>query len=84
MRWVIGDIHGMFAALETLIDALTKLDPQARFYFVGDYVNRGPESKRVIEYLITLKNAKFCRGNHDDVFDLIVTDHWLCGEEDEY
>lgn len=84
MRWVIGDIHGMFAALEKLLDALLKIDSQAKFYFVGDYVNRGPESRRVIDFLLTLKNARYCRGNHDDVFDLIVNGHWLGGEENAY
>jgi serine/threonine protein phosphatase 1 len=72
MRWIIGDIHGMVRPLEALVKAVQRQDGEAKFYFVGDYVNRGPESRRVVDFLLTLKNAKFIRGNHDDVFDLIL------------
>jgi serine/threonine protein phosphatase 1 len=73
MRWVIGDIHGMLRSLATLVEAVGKLDAAAHFYFVGDYVNRGPDSKGVIDFLLELKNARFCRGNHDDVFDMVLS-----------
>src|SRR5882724_5134216 len=73
MRWVIGDIHGMLGSLRTLVEAVQNLDTSAQFYFVGDYVNRGPDSKGVIEFLLTLRNARFCRGNHDDVFDMVLS-----------
>lgn len=84
MRWVIGDIHGMFAPLEAMLKAIAKLDRKAQFNFVGDYINRGPDSKRVLDLLITLKDARFVRGNHDDVFDLILNEHWLGGEEETF
>ncbi len=84
MRWVIGDVHGMFAPLETMLLVVARLDREATFYFVGDYINRGPESRRVLDLLVTLKNAKFVRGNHDDVFDLILNEHWLGGEEETF
>ena len=72
MRWIIGDIHGMLRPLQTVISEVTRRDPWAHLLFVGDYVNRGPDSKGVIELLLALKNAHFVRGNHDDVFDLVV------------
>ncbi|CAN5587826.1 metallophosphoesterase family protein [soil metagenome] len=72
MRWIIGDIHGMLAPLRTVVDAIDRIDSSARIFFVGDYVNRGPDSRGVIDFLLTLKNARFCRGNHDDVFDLVL------------
>jgi serine/threonine protein phosphatase 1 len=72
MRWIIGDVHGMLKPLATLVNEIDRLDPQASLYFVGDYVNRGPESRGVIELLLTLGNAKFIRGNHDDVLDQIL------------
>lgn len=58
--------------LVTLLDAVKKRDGDARFCFVGDYVNRGPESKQVVDLLLTMKGAKFVRGNHDEIFDLVV------------
>jgi serine/threonine protein phosphatase 1 len=84
MRWVIGDIHGMFQMLETMLLALSKLDKQPVYYFVGDYVNRGPMSKDVLDLLLSLRSAKFCRGNHDDVLDLILHDQWMGGEDDTF
>ena len=78
MRWVIGDIHGMVQPLATLLLAVRIEDPQAQFFFVGDYVNRGPDSSSVIELLLALKRegaGRFVRGNHDDVFDLMLNGH---------
>lgn len=72
MRWVIGDIHGMLKPLQALVTEIPRIDKQAVFYFVGDYVNRGPQSRGVIELLLTLNNAKFIRGNHDDILDQIL------------
>ncbi|MEZ0265596.1 MAG: metallophosphoesterase, partial [Phycisphaerae bacterium] len=45
MRWIIGDVHGMLRPLETLLAEVRRVDSKARFYFVGDYVNRGPSSR---------------------------------------
>ena len=72
MRWIVGDIHGMRAPLERLLEEVGRIDSAARFYFVGDYVNRGPDSKGVIDLLLSLKEAKFVRGNHDDIFDQVL------------
>jgi hypothetical protein len=72
MRWIIGDVHGMLAPLQRLLDEVGKIDAQAQFYFVGDYINRGPDSKGVIDLLLSLTGAKFVRGNHDDIFDQVL------------
>jgi serine/threonine protein phosphatase 1 len=72
MRWVVGDIHGMLRPLRALVDAVARRDPAARLLFVGDYVNRGPDSRGVVDFLLGLRGAGFVRGNHDDVFDLVV------------
>lgn len=72
MRWVIGDIHGMLRPLDALLKAVQRRDPAARFVFVGDYVNRGPDAPGVIDRLLKLEHATFLRGNHDDILDLIL------------
>ena len=74
MNWVIGDVHGMYEPLRRLLDAVTAADADARLVFAGDYVNRGPASRQVIDLLLSLDNARFCRGNHDDIFDLLLND----------
>jgi serine/threonine protein phosphatase 1 len=72
MRWIVGDIHGMLQPLKGLVNGVNAADPKAQWFFVGDYVNRGPDSRGVIDFLISLPQARFCRGNHDDIFDLIL------------
>ena len=80
MRWVIGDIHGMMRSLEGLLEAIRARDAGARFIFTGDYLNRGPDANGVIELLLSLGDAAaaFVRGNHDDVFDLILNGRCYC------
>jgi hypothetical protein len=73
MRWVIGDVHGMLRPLQAILDEIARRDLSARLMFVGDYVNRGPDSRGVIDLLLGLKNATFVRGNHDDVFQMLLT-----------
>ncbi len=65
----IGDIHGCSTALKTLIEAIqpTTLDT---LVFLGDYIDRGPDSKVVIERVIAL--AEHCQvvpilGNHEEM-----------------
>jgi len=83
MRWIIGDIHGMLKPLETLVSAIDRHDPARQLIFVGDYVNRGPHSRSVIDYLLTLHDVHFLRGNHDDVFDQLLCGQSFCGQPGE-
>jgi serine/threonine protein phosphatase 1 len=72
VRWIVGDIHGMAQPLKALVEHVAQRDPSPVWIFVGDYVNRGPDSRGVIELLLQLPNARFCRGNHDDLFDVLL------------
>lgn len=64
---VIGDIHGCLTALETLVESIG-LTADDTLVTLGDYIDRGPDSKGVIDYLLDLK-AKFnvitLKGNHE-------------------
>ncbi len=63
----IGDIHGCLTALDTLLDFI-ELKPEDTLIFLGDYVDRGPDSRGVLNRLIELSarpNTIFLRGNHD-------------------
>ncbi len=67
--FAVGDIHGCGGKLATLLDRLP-FDPELDLLvFLGDYVNRGPESREVIEILLDLKgrvrNTVFLIGNHE-------------------
>ena len=67
-EYVIPDLHGCQATLERLLEEV-RPHKNDRLYFLGDYVNKGPRSYDVIEYLISLKDrgykTTFLLGNHD-------------------
>jgi serine/threonine protein phosphatase 1 len=63
----IGDIHGCAQTLDALLDRLDPA-PDDHLLFVGDYIDRGPDSKGVIDRLLKLRedhNCTFLRGNHE-------------------
>jgi serine/threonine protein phosphatase 1 len=49
--FVVGDIHGCFSALENLLAQVNFKPEQDRVFSVGDLIDRGNESHRVIEFL---------------------------------
>lgn len=64
----IGDIHGCLDQLKELIEEKLAITENQRLIFLGDYIDRGPNSKGVIDYLIQLKNRYDCvflMGNHE-------------------
>jgi hypothetical protein len=65
----IGDLHGCSLALAALVEAIDP-QPDDTIITVGDYVDRGIDSKGVLDQLIALSNR--CRllpllGNHDQM-----------------
>jgi serine/threonine protein phosphatase 1 len=64
-RIVIGDVHGHCQGLQKLI-ALLKLTDKDTVYFLGDLIDRGPESAQVVEYVRA--QQYFClMGNHEQM-----------------
>ena len=64
--FAIGDLQGCAADLERLLDRIFSVSPDARLVFVGDLVNRGPESLRTLRLVKSLGNrARTVLGNHD-------------------
>jgi serine/threonine protein phosphatase 1 len=63
----IGDIHGCLTAFDALLREI-ELQPDDLLITHGDYVDRGPDSRGVIERLISLSNGGgliALRGNHE-------------------
>ena len=68
MIYTIGDIHGCLDPLRRLMDQI-HLSETDEVVFMGDYVDRGPDSKGVIDYLLTLQGRyTFLMGNHERMF----------------
>lgn len=87
--YAIGDIHGCADLLDRLIDLIAEdaggLD-KAQLIFLGDYIDRGPDSKGVLDRLIRLDeeqpSAIFLKGNHEAIMLDFLKDpnemlHWL-------
>ena len=72
--YAIGDIHGQLAQLVEAIDWIEKDGgPAAPIVFLGDYIDRGPDSRGVLDLLIQGRDAgrnwTFLKGNHDRMFE---------------
>lgn len=69
-HWVIPDIHGCAKTLRALVEDMIKPSKHDWLYFLGDYIDRGPGSKEVIDYLIYLQredySLRLLMGNHED------------------
>jgi serine/threonine protein phosphatase 1 len=78
--FAIGDIHGCLGPLDDLL-AWVKPEPDDVLITLGDYVDRGPDSRGVLDRLIALKKARpvIClRGNHE----LMMVDAWRGGRSE--
>ena len=82
--FVIGDIHGHFPELEKMLQYWDESTEQ--LIFLGDYIDRGPDSARVltlVEQLVKDKGAIALKGNHEDMLldflsnPLFAAEHYL-------
>lgn len=69
---VFGDVHGCLTPLELLWGQIQPT-PADRVVFLGDYVDRGPDSRGVVDFCLGLDpvlDAAFLSGNHEEKFFL--------------
>ena len=81
--FAIGDIHGCYEELMLLIKKLP-LDPKSdKVIFLGDYIDRGPDSQQVVAQMIKWKKEYphwvFLSGNHEDIFR-----DWMTNNAEKY
>ncbi len=84
--FAIGDIHGCCKTFKKLLLEKLVIKKSDKIYCIGDYVDRGHDSKGVIDFIIELRekgyNIHTLRGNHeqmmlDSIIDQKKLDHWL-------
>jgi len=80
--FAIGDIHGCYQKLVALLSRLPLDREEDTLVFLGDYINRGPDSRKVLDTLIGLernyRRVVFLKGNHEQA----LLDYELYGDTD--
>jgi serine/threonine protein phosphatase 1 len=87
MDYAVGDIHGCLDKVLRLLDILNYDPTEDRLLFLGDYIDRGPNSKGVIDLMLQLQQENprniFLMGNHEDNF-LTYVQACIDGEQGNY
>ncbi|MEA5616302.1 metallophosphoesterase family protein [Cronbergia sp. UHCC 0137] len=70
-RFVIGDVHGHYKGLMVLMEAIAPTSDD-QVYFLGDLIDRGPNSAQVVEFV---RRGKYdcLLGNHEQMFLNVLT-----------
>ena len=85
-HFAIGDIHGCFNSFKKLIEDKIEITKSDKVVLLGDYIDRGSQSKEVVDYIIELKEKGFeiipLKGNHEamllDAFgDESLVSRWI-------
>jgi len=79
--FAVGDIHGDIDALVRVFGRLPPLEPTDTVVFVGDYVDRGPRSAQVIDFVRSVEREGparviALRGNHEDAWLRVIALGW--------
>ena len=85
-RFVIGDVHGCSKALRTIVETISPTTEDL-IVFLGDFIDRGPDSRGVVDLVLSLSQATrviAIRGNHElMLMDVLIRgcspDLWLQG-----
>ena len=80
--FAIGDIHGCFGTFQELIEYKIEIKNNDKLVLLGDYIDRGNQSKEVVDYIIDLQHKGFdiipLMGNHEAMLiDSIDSDAFL-------
>jgi serine/threonine protein phosphatase 1 len=79
--FAIGDIHGELDHLSKLLERFPALDADDTIVYLGDYLDRGPRSKAVVDFLMSharraSPKVVCLRGNHEDAWLRVIREGW--------
>ncbi len=70
--FIIGDVHGCAATLRRLVEVALRPEPTDRICLLGDLIDRGPDSKGVLDFIFELRERGLrvdsIRGNHEEMY----------------
>jgi len=79
--FAIGDVHGCLDKLRSLLEDRILLTKEDQLVLLGDYIDRGPQSRQVLDYIISLQLKGFnltpLLGNHEAMLLDAYKDHRL-------
>jgi len=79
--FAVGDIHGCYESFLELVERKIKLQRNDKLILLGDYIDRGNQSKAVVDYIIKLQHKGFdiipLMGNHEAMLVDAVKDDGL-------
>lgn len=84
--FAIGDIHGCSETFKKLLLDKIRIQKNDKIYCIGDYIDRGKDSKGVVDFILKLRNQGYhihtLRGNHEEImFESTKSEknfqHWI-------
>ena len=85
-RYAISDIHGCAKTFKALLEKIN-FTKQDELFLLGDYIDRGPDSRGVIDHIWELQDKGFkvncLRGNHEQMLldEIDKVEEWYNGEQ---
>ena len=68
-RYVVGDIHGCVKSFRNMVTEKIRLTKDDTLFLLGDYIDRGPDSKGVLDFIMELQRESYTvkpiMGNHE-------------------
>ena len=66
-KYVMSDLHGCYEEFIKMLE-LIKFSDEDHLYILGDVIDRGPSSLKIIDYIVTKPNITLLLGNHEQMY----------------
>lgn len=76
MHYVISDLHGHFKKFQAMLNKI-EFSPDDTLYVIGDAIDRGPDSFKVLEFIGKHDNIILIKGNHELFLQLYIEGNFM-------